>query len=222
VSRADGAEKALALGGKIAGGVMGQLLDAGINGVGKLPGAKSAAAKAFGKHQDTERAISSLVTTHVSLASAQGFVTNLGGILAAAVGIPANVAAIAVIQIRLVAAIAHLRGYDIDSPRVRTAMSVCLLGQDGVNRLIRRGDIPSTPLAIATAPVHDATLALQINERVLGELFGNLGGRRAAVMFARRVPLLGGGVAGTMDGWSTKSLANYAREQFPRRRPITR
>ncbi len=222
MNAADDPGKTVSRSGRIVGGVMGQLLDAGINGVGKLPSAKSAAAKAFGKHQSTERAIGSLVTTHVSLASAQGFVTNLGGFVAAAVGIPANVAAIAVIQIRLAAAIAHLRGYDVDSPRVRTALAMCLLGQDGVTRLIRRGDLPSTPLAIATAPVHDASLGLQINETVFSELLSSLGGRRAAVMFARRVPLLGGGVAGTMDGWSTKELANYAREQFPRRRPIER
>lgn len=220
---ADDVGKALSRGGgELGGDVLRKLLDAGINGVGKLPGAKVTAGRALGKHQDSDRAISSLVTTHVSLATTQGFITNLGGFLMLAIGLPANIAAVAVVQIRLVASIAHLRGYDIDSPRVRTALTICLLGRDGVTRLIERGELPSTPLAIATAPVYDVTLDKQISEMVFGELISNLGGRRAAVMMARRIPLLGGGVSGALDAWTTKEIAAYAREQFPRRRPITR
>lgn len=219
---ADDVGKAISRGSGELGDALRVLLDAGINGIGKLPGAKSTAAKAFGKHQDADRAISSLVATHVSLATAQGVLTNLGGFLAAAVGLPANIAAVSVVQIRLVASIAHLRGYDVDSARVRTAMVMCLLGRDGVTKMVESGQLPSTPLAVATAPVHDATLDHQISERVFRELLSNLGGRRAAVLVARRIPLLGGGVAGTMDAWATREIAAYAREQFPRRRLLTR
>lgn len=214
--------RALVQGGpELGGSVLRQLLDAAINGVGKVPGAKLTAAKALVKHRDAEKAIDALATTHVSLATAQGFLTNLGGLPAMAVGLPANIAAISVVQIRLVAAIAHLRGYDVDNARVRSAMTLCLMGRDGVERAVKAQELPTVPMAIATAPVFDASLERQIAEKVFGELLARIGGRRAAVIAARRVPLLGGGVSGALDAWSTHDIGTYAREQFPRRRPIT-
>ena len=220
---ADEVGKVLAKGGpQIGGTMMRSLLEAAIDGVGKLPSAKAAAAKNLVKAGDADSAIDALMTTHVSLATAQGFLTNLGGLPAMAVGLPANIAAVAFVQLRLVATIAHLRGYDVDAPGVRTAVALCLLGEDGVAKLVEKGDLPSTPLAIATAPMFDATLSDQITDRVFGELTSRIGGRHAAFMVARRIPLLGGGGAGDLDAWSTRDIGAYAAKQFVRRRRLTR
>ena len=206
---------------EVGGNMLRGLLETAINGTAMVPGAKSAAAKHLVKKGSAEDAIESLVLTHIGLAGAQGFVTSLGGLPTLAVTLPANIAGLAVVQVRLIATIAHLRGYDIDSPRVRTAMIVCLMGRDGVRRLIDDGVLPSTPLAIATAPMFDATLDHLVSERVLGELVGRIGGRRAGLLFARRIPLLGGGVGGAMDGYTTIEIGNFAREVFVTRRRIT-
>jgi len=40
-------------------------------------------------------------------------------------------------------------------------------------------------------------------------------------MMARRIPLLGGGVSGAMDAWSTRDIGLYAKKQFVRRRRLT-
>lgn len=207
---------------ELGGNVLRQLLKNAINGMGRLPGAKAVAARNLGKRGDVDGAIEAMVGTHVSLASAQGFVTNLGGLTTLVVALPANIAGIAIVQIRLVAAIAHLRGYDIDDPRVRTALILCLMGRDGVTRLVESGELPTTPLAIATAPVFDASLDRQVAEKVFAELAGRIGGRHAAVMLARRIPLLGGGVGGALDALSTHEIGTYAKSQFVTRRRITR
>ena len=55
-----------------------------------------------------------MIEDHVRYAGAQGFATNLGGLVTAAVAIPANITGLALIQCRLVACIAHLRGYDLE------------------------------------------------------------------------------------------------------------
>ncbi|MFT3876575.1 MAG: EcsC family protein [Propioniciclava sp.] len=204
-----------------AGNALRTLLEIAINGSGVLPGAKTAAAKQLVKADSVEEAVEALVLGHAGLAAAQGFVTNLGGLATMAVGLPANIAGLAVVQTRLVAAIAHLRGYDIDSRQVRTALVLTLLGADGVDRLIRLGTLPTTPLAIATAPVFDRSLDRVVSEKVLASLAGRIGGRNAAVLFARRIPLLGGGVSGAMDGVATVEIGAYAREQFVRRRRLT-
>jgi len=219
---ADEVGKVLAKGGpQIGGNVLRSLLDAAVDGVGKLPGAKAASAKNLVKAGDSDAAIEALMTTHVSLATAQGFITNIGGLPAAVVGLPANIAAVAFVQLRLVAMIAHLRGYDVDAPGVRTAIALCLLGEDGVAKLVEKEELPSVPLAIATAPMFDSTLANQVTEQVFGEITSRLGGRHAAFMMARRIPLLGGGVSGAMDAWSTRDIGLYAKKQFVRRRRLT-
>lgn len=206
---------------EVGGNLLRNLLEVAINGTSTVPGAKATAAKHLVKRNSVEEALESLVINHVGLAGAQGFVTSLGGLPTIAVTLPANIAGLAIVQIRLIACIAHLRGYDINTPQVRTAMILCLMGRDGTQKLVDSGDLPTTPLAIATAPVFDATLDQLVSEKVLGELVSRIGGRRASLLFARRVPLLGGGVGATMDGLSTIEIGGYARGVFVTRRRLT-
>ena len=60
-----------------------------------------------------------------------------------AVTIPANVSGLALVQCRMIAGIAHLRGYDLDDPRVRNAILACILGEDEVRDLVRTSSFPS-------------------------------------------------------------------------------
>src|SRR6476660_5970104 len=69
-------------------------------------------------------------------AGAQGFLTNLGGLATMAYMVPANITGLALVQSRMVAGIAHLRGYDLTDPRVRNAVLVSMLGEDAVRRLV--------------------------------------------------------------------------------------
>src|SRR5919112_415168 len=115
-----------------------QALDKAITGVGPLPSAASAADKQLREQDgDVERAIHEVIENHVRYAGAQGFVTNIGGLVTAAVTIPANITGLAVIQCRMVAGIAHLRGYDLEDPRVRNAILVTLLGEDAVKKMVK-------------------------------------------------------------------------------------
>ena len=58
------------------------ILGFAIDGASSLPGARQAAGKTLTKHDgDVEQAISSLVNQHIAMAGAQGFVSNLGGVV---------------------------------------------------------------------------------------------------------------------------------------------
>ena len=113
-------------------------------GVGPLPPAAEAADKQLAEQRgDVDKAIHEVIENHVRYAGAQGLVTNIGGLVTAAVTIPANVTGLALIQCRMIAGIAHLRGYDLDDPRVRNAILVCLLGEDTVDGLVRKRKLPA-------------------------------------------------------------------------------
>ena len=189
-----------------------------IHGIGPLPPAARAAEKQLREqHGDVERAIHEVIENHVRLAGAQGLVTNMGGLVTAAVTIPANITGLALIQCRMIAAIAHLRGYDLDDPRVRNAILVTLLGEDIVGDLVRSKQVPAPPMALATAPAHDAGIDQVISTAVATNLIAKIAGKRLATTIGRRVPLVGGVVGMGADGFATWRVGRYAdRELLPR------
>jgi hypothetical protein len=199
-------------------GFVHEALSRAIHGVGPLPAAASAADKQLEEQRgDVERAVHEVIENHVRYAGAQGFVTNIGGIATAAVTIPANIAGLALIQCRLVAGIAHLRGYDLTDPRVHNAILACILGEDTVKSLVRKKKLPAPPMAIATAPTHDPHLSKVMAAEVTSELLTKVAGKRVATTVGRRVPVVGGLVGMGADGYSTWQIGRYAdRELRPR------
>ena len=189
-----------------------------INGVGPLPPAAEAADKQLAEqHGDVELAVHEVIENHVRFAGAQGFATNLGGLITAAVLIPANIAGIALIQCREVAGIAHLRGYDLEDQRVRNAILACMLGEDSVKSLVRRKKLPSTPMGMATAPTYDPHLDQLIANEVTSELLKKVAGKRLVTGVGRRVPVVGGLVGAGTDAYSTWQIGRYTdRELLPR------
>jgi len=189
-----------------------------IDGVGPLPGAAQGTEKLLAKeHGNVERAIHEVIEDHVRYAGLQGFGTNLGGLVTAAVTIPANIAGLALIQCRLVASIAYLRGYDLTDQRVRNAILACILGEDSIKNLVRRKKLPSTPMGIATAPTHDPHLDKVIAAEVTSELLTKVAGKRIATTVGRRVPVVGGVFGAGADAYSTWQIGRYAdRELLPR------
>src|SRR3954466_13303251 len=123
---------------ELTAGFVHQALDRAIRGVGPLDGAAKAADKELAAHDgNVDDAIRDIIETHVRYAGTQGFVTNLGGLVSMAVMVPANITGLALIQCRLVAAIAHLRGYDLDDRRTRNAILAALLGAQRTLALLR-------------------------------------------------------------------------------------
>ncbi|MDH2412937.1 EcsC family protein [Nocardioides sp. CER19] len=214
------APKLVELAPGISSGVVQTALHRAIIGVGPLPGAAHAAEKQLEEQRgDRTKAVREVIENHVAYASVNGFATNIGGLITAAVTMPANVAGLALIECRMVAGIAHLRGYDLDDPRVRDAILVTLLGEDKVNRQVKRKKLPAPPMAIATAPVHDPDLDRVVAAEVTSELITRVAGKRVAGTVARKVPIVGGVVGATVDGWETFRVGRYAsRELLPRAR----
>jgi hypothetical protein len=199
-------------------GFVREALDRAIHGIGPLPPAAYAADKQLAEQRgDRNRAVQEVIDNHVRYAGAQGFVTNLGGLVTAAVTIPANITGLALIQCRMVAGIAHLRGYDLEDPRVRNAILVSILGEEAVNSLVKRRKLPAPPMALATAPLHDPNLDATVSAEVASDLITRVAGKRLATTVGRRVPVVGGLVGAGADGYLTWRIGRYAdRELLPR------
>lgn len=191
-------------------------MDRAIDGFAGFPGAREIARRHLERHRDVDRAIRDIIEQHVRLAGAQGFVVNLGGVVTLPVAIPANIAGIAVLHLRMAAAIAHLRGYDIADPRVRTAALMTLMGKDGASSIAQEKGLALSPhdVAVGKRAIEPVTLE-RVAARVVQELTARIGGKHATLMFAKRVPVLGGAVSAGVDAVSTWSVGKFADRQFP-------
>jgi uncharacterized protein (DUF697 family) len=195
-----------------------QTVQRAINGIGPLPPAADAAEKQL-REQDgmVDQAIHELIENHVSYAAAQGFATNIGGLATAAAAIPANITGLALLQVRLVAGIAHLRGHDLADPRVRNAIVLCALGEETVKGLVKKRKVPGRPMVIATAPAHDPELDRLMAGEFTSALVGRVMGKRAAGTVIRRIPVAGSVWGAGSDGYATWQVGKFAaREMLPR------
>jgi EcsC protein family len=186
-----------------------EALHRAIHGIGPLPPAASAADRQLREQRgQVERAVHEVIESHVRYAGAQGFLTNLGGFATMALTVPTNITGLALVECRMIAGIAHLRGYDLADPRVRNAILVCMLGEESVGDLVRAGKLP--------APAHDPSLDRLISAQVASHLVTKVAGKRVAGSVGRRVPLVGGFVGAGMDGHATWKIGRYAdRELLP-------
>lgn len=195
-----------------------QTVQRAVHGVGPLPPAASAAEKQLAEQDGVvPDAIHELIENHAGLAAAQGFVTNLGGLVTMAATIPVNITGLALLQVRLVAGIAHLRGYDLEDARVRNALLLCTLGEQSVKSLVKQGKVPGSPMVLATAPAYDPELDKLIAGELTAALVNRVIGKRAAGTVVRRVPVAGGVWAASADAINTWQIGKYAeRELRPR------
>jgi hypothetical protein len=194
-----------------------EALHRAIYGIGPLPPASSAADKQLKEQRgDVDRAIHEIIENHVRYAGAQGFLTNLGGLATMAFTVPTNISGLALVECRMIAGIAHLRGYDLADARVRNAVLVCMLGEESVLDLVRSKKLPAPPMALATAPAHDPSLDQMISAEVAADLIAKVAGKRLAGTSGRRIPLVGGLVGMGADGYVTWRIGRYAdRELLP-------
>jgi hypothetical protein len=194
------------VGPNVTGATIRNILERAIDGVGPIPGAAAAGDSAVRKAGgNADSAIEAMITRHIRLAGAQGFLTNVGGLLTMPVAMPANLAAVTLIQCHLAAAILHVRGYDLTSAGVRDAVLVCLLDPDARRSLAKEAHRNVSPAVLAAATA-DPTVDRLIGRAVAASLLTGIGGKRLAGFAARRVPVLGGAIGGAGDAWATRRI----------------
>lgn len=201
-----------------------KLLDVGIDGRGPFPGAAKVADKARGSAgdapRDIEKAIDRVIGQHVRGGAAGGFATSLGGFLTMPIAIPVNVFEFYVQATRMVAGIAHLRGYDLTAPEVRTAVLLTLIGNDASEVLSKAG----VPVGAVTGGAATSLLvgrlpksALMVVNKAVGFRLLRAVGERSLARLGKLIPVAGGVLGAALDGFLMRQLGKAAQKEFPRR-----
>ncbi|HEX3861181.1 MAG TPA: EcsC family protein [Stellaceae bacterium] len=191
-----------------------------VNGFPGLEGAQELAADYAARYETADAAVAALIARQTGIAGAAGFVTGCGGFVALPVAIPANLASALFIQVRLVAAIAHLRGHDLHSNDVRALVLACLTGSKAADTLkdagVRLGTRVTRDAVGWVSPVVFKKLGHGAHTKLLA-----VAGSGAARL-GKFVPVVGGVVAGGFDAAMTQLVGRTADRVFTKRRPDQR
>ena len=183
---------------------------------GVLPGEKSVEELAedyLAKTSSREKAIDKLIGYQTVLCGTNGFITGLGGLLVLPVTIPTNVAGVIYVQLRMIAAIAHINGYDIYSDQVRTIAYACLTGSSAANILKNMGIKISEKMAVNALKRVPGAILIKINQQVGFRLVTKFG-QKGLVNVIKMMPLVGGVVGGVFDTGMTLTIGNIAKKVF--------
>lgn len=183
---------------------------------GGIPGSATAEelAMSYMRRNGTLRdKANSLIRWQNTKAATSGFVNGLPGLPFMPLTIPTSLTAAWYIQLRMVAAVAHLGGYDIRDDQVRTLSYVCLCGNGAKDVLKEIGVAIGTKLTQQAIRSVSGAAIVRINQAVGFRLLTKFG-QHGVINLGKAVPIVGGVIGGAFDGIATNIIGNVARETF--------
>ena len=194
--------------------VLDSLYEKALVGVPKVSEPVSELAADYMRKNDTpEEAARSLIKYQVAKCTTSGFVTGLGGLLTLPVAIPANLTTVWYVQLRMIAAIATIGGYDPSSDQVQTLAYACLTGQAVTDIVKGTGIKIGEKITVAALKKLPGTVLTKINRAVGFRLLTKFG-TKGTINLVKGVPVVGGVVGGAIDFGSTKIIGKNAYRVF--------
>lgn len=165
------------------------------------------------KSNSPEEAARKLAAAQIAKCGTSGFVTGLGGLITLPVAIPANLSSVLYVQMRMIAAIARIGGYDPKADQVQTMAYICLTGSAASNIVKETGiKIGEKTLEAAIRKIPGAAL-VKINQKIGFRLLTKFG-EKGAINLGKMIPVAGGIIGGSFDAVSTATIASNAIRVF--------
>ena len=160
------------------------------------------------KYGRTEKAINKMVVAQKLKCGTTGFLTGLGGIITLPVTLPTDLASSLYMEIRMIASIAILRGYNLHSDEVKSLVYLCLAGNT-VGDIAKNAGIKTaqTYTVKKLLPLLTNEVIKKINTAVGFKLLTK-SGSKGLVNIAKWVPVVGGVVGAA---WNCAEVGIYAK-----------
>ena len=185
-----------------------------LNGIPKVsPSVEELANDYLKKHRTTEEACRAMLKNQIAKCTNSGVVTGFGCFITMPVAIPANVGSVIYVQMRMIACVAYMADYELDSDQTQTFIYACLAGV-AVNGLLKQAGIKIgvkfTNGLIKKIP---GKVLTKINQKV-GFRFITKFGTKGIVNLGKLLPGVGAIVGGGLDLVETKIIAERAYKWF--------
>lgn len=191
-----------------------KLYDQSVHGIAKVsPPIEVLANNYLEKSKDTPTAAKKFINYQIAKCTTSGFLTGLGGLITLPVAIPANVGSVMYVQMRMIACLAHMGGYDTNSDQVQTLVYGCLAGIS-IDQILKQAGIKfGNKFAMAMVKKIPGEVLIKINQKV-GFRFLTKFGAKGIINIGKAVPVVGGIIGGGFDFVETKAIANRAYKMF--------
>ena len=191
-----------------------KLYDQSVQGIAKVsPPIEELADNYLEKDKNIETAAKKFIKYQIAKCTTSGFVSGLGGLVTLPVAIPANVGSVMYVQMRMIACLAYMGGYDTDSDQVQTLVYACLAGISLDQVLKNVGIQFGTKVTMSLVRKIPGTVLTKINQKV-GFRFLTKFGTKGLINLGKAVPIVGGVISGGFDFAETKLIANRAYKMF--------
>lgn len=165
------------------------------------------------KHKTKKAACKEMLQNQIIKCTTSGALTGLGGFITLPVAIPANIGSVLYVQMRMIACVAYMADYDLNSDQTQTFVYACLAGV-AVNNVIKQAGIKIgvkvTTNLIKKIP---ATVLTKINQKVGFRLLTKFG-TTGVVNLGKLIPGVGAIVGGGLDLFETKVIADRSYDWF--------
>ncbi len=166
------------------------------------------------KYGNTDRAINKFVKNQKLKCIGTGFMTGLGGLLTLPVTVSADLASSLYVEIRMIAGIAIIRGFNTHDDSVKTMVYLCLIGNTAGEVLRNAGiNIAEKLVAKKLLPLLNRKVINAINQKVNFRLLTKAG-NKGIINAGKMVPVVGGVVGGTYNWIEVAIVANRAKKLF--------
>lgn len=161
-----------------------------------------------------EDKMNALIRWQNAKAGSAGFLANMGGLITLPVALPMNIASTLYVQMRMIAAIAHMAGHDIRHDKVKTLMMMCLLGSSANEIAKDFGITFGTKFATSYIQKNVTREILAKINKAVGFRLLTKSGSKGLINLTKAVPILGGLIGGGFDAFSTNVIGNQAKKVF--------
>ena len=187
--------------------------DKAVNGVKGLDSAEELAKDYLTQDGSLLDQINALIRWQNAKAGTSGFVTGLGGFLTIPIALPVNITSVLYLQLRMIAAIAIMCGYDVKNDKVKTLAYFCLVATSSVEIIKDLGIKIGEKVAVSVLKKIPGTLCGKINQ-IIGFRLLTKFGKKGVLNIVKGVPVVGGIIGATFDILSTNTVGNIARDLF--------
>lgn len=148
-----------------------------------------------------DQKVDRLIKWQVTKSATSGFITGFGGLMMMPFSVPANIASVIYIQIRMIAAIAHMGGHDLQSDRVKSMVYICMAG-NGAKELAKEASIRAGEKAL-----------VNLSQKATGRIAESISSKGFSKI-TKAIPIMGGIIGASFDAVTTKVAGDIAKKTF--------
>lgn len=185
-----------------------------LNGIPKISSnVEDMANEYLQKYKTRELACEAMLKNQIAKCTTSGFITGFGGVITMPVTLPANVTSVLYVQMRMIACVAYMAGFELDSDETQTFVYACLAGV-AVNELVKQASIKfGVKFANGLIKKIPGKVLTKINQKV-GFRFITKFGTKGIVNLGKLLPGVGAVVGGGLDFVETKMIAKRSYKWF--------